>query len=120
MTRAQIGAGLAVGLLATGLRLAGHAASPVPRFALVASRMGVTVALSTMVPNATSTDGPAIAPPRADHRLNAPPSVSTAQIDAILAGYGSPAAGQEAVLYELGVQTGIDPAYALAFWVVES
>jgi hypothetical protein len=42
------------------------------------------------------------------------------QIDAILAAYHSPAGGMGAVLYDLGVQYGIDPAFALAFFVIES
>jgi hypothetical protein len=61
-----------------------------------------------------------VAPPSADHRLDRPPSISAAQIEAILADYGSPAAGLGSGLYDLGVQYGIDPAYALGFFVVES
>jgi hypothetical protein len=63
---------------------------------------------------------PAVAPPSADHRLDRPPSLSAAQIDAILAQYHSPAGGLGPVLYDLGVQYGIDPAFAVAFFVVES
>ena len=118
MTRQQIGLGLVVGLLAAGWGLAGHAAPPGPRLALAASKRAVAAPVLTVV--APTGDRLAVAPPRADHRLTAPPSVSAAQIDAILAGYGSPAVGQGATLYDLGVQVGIDPAYALAFWVVES
>jgi hypothetical protein len=61
-----------------------------------------------------------VAPPSADHRLDRPPSISAAQIEAILADYGSPAAGLGSGLYDLGVQYGIDPAYALGFFVIES
>ncbi|MDQ2809593.1 MAG: glucosaminidase domain-containing protein [Chloroflexota bacterium] len=61
-----------------------------------------------------------MAPPPPNYRLTAPPSVSAATIDQVLAQYGSPAAGQGAVFYDLGVQYGIDPAYALAFFIVES
>jgi len=121
MTRAQIGVGLAVGLLAAGLGLAGHAVPPGARLALAASRVSMPVAVPVVVPTKIApTDRPAIAPPHADHRLTAPPSVSAEQIDAILAGYGSPAVGQGAALYDLGVQAGIDPAYALAFYIKES
>jgi hypothetical protein len=49
-----------------------------------------------------------------------PPSLSAAQIDAILAAYHSPAAGLGSVFYDLGVQYRIDPAFAVAFFVVES
>jgi hypothetical protein len=59
----------------------------------------------------------AFAVPRSADR---PPSLSAAQIDAILAEYHSPAVGLGAVLYDLGAQYGIDPAFALAFFVIES
>ncbi|MGA7731251.1 MAG: glucosaminidase domain-containing protein [Chloroflexia bacterium] len=48
------------------------------------------------------------------------PSTSVNQIEAVLQKYGSPAAGLGQKLYDLGVQYGIDPAYALAFFVHES
>lgn len=54
------------------------------------------------------------------HVLQGPPSISAAQIDSILASYGSPATGQGQAFYNLGVRYGIDPAYALAFFAVES
>jgi hypothetical protein len=63
---------------------------------------------------------PAIAPPTADHRLDHPPSISADQIDRVLAAYHSPATGTGAIFYDLGVRYGIDPAYALAFYIVES
>jgi hypothetical protein len=55
-----------------------------------------------------------------DYDLVAPPSLSVGQIERVLAQYGSPAAGQGKLLYDLGVRYGIDPAYALAFFVHES
>jgi hypothetical protein len=48
------------------------------------------------------------------------PTLSAAAIDAILAEYGSPAQGQGAVFYQMGRKYGIDPAFALAFYVEES
>jgi hypothetical protein len=48
------------------------------------------------------------------------PSTSVAQIESVLQQYGSPAAGLGQHLYDLGVRYGIDPAYALAFFVHES
>ena len=65
-------------------------------------------------------DRPPVAAPTADHTIMAPPSVSAALIDQVLQQYNSPAAGQGAVFYDLGVQYGIDPAYALAFFIHES
>ncbi|HMA36149.1 MAG TPA: glucosaminidase domain-containing protein [Chloroflexia bacterium] len=52
--------------------------------------------------------------------LDRAPTMSATQIDAVLAAYGSPAAGQGRTFYDLGVRSGIDPAWALAFFVVES
>ncbi|MDZ4719154.1 MAG: glucosaminidase domain-containing protein [Roseiflexaceae bacterium] len=49
-----------------------------------------------------------------------PPSMTADQIDAVLSSYGSPAAGNGQDFYNLGVEYGIDPAYALAFFIHES
>jgi hypothetical protein len=48
------------------------------------------------------------------------PSLSAQQIDTILANAGSPAQGTGATFYSDGMQYGIDPAYALAFFKHES
>lgn len=58
--------------------------------------------------------------PAGDYALQAPPSVSAEMIDRILASYGSPAAGTGAVWYNLGLKYGIDPAFAVAFFIHES
>ena len=55
-----------------------------------------------------------------DMSLLRPPSLTADQIDAILVEYGSPAAGFGATFFRLGMQYGIDPAYALAFFIHES
>jgi hypothetical protein len=47
------------------------------------------------------------------------PSISADFIDRVLVAYGSPAAGTGQSLYDLGVQYGIDPVYALAFFLHE-
>jgi hypothetical protein len=52
--------------------------------------------------------------------LQSAPSLNAAQINAVLSGYGSPAVGSGQDFYDLGVTYGIDPAYALAFFVHES
>jgi hypothetical protein len=49
-----------------------------------------------------------------------PPTLSIEQIEKVLAMYGSPAVGLGQKLYDLGVKYGINPAYALAFFVHES
>jgi hypothetical protein len=49
-----------------------------------------------------------------------PPSVSAEFINRVLALYHSPAAGSGQALYDDGVRTGIDPVFALAFFLHES
>jgi hypothetical protein len=63
---------------------------------------------------------PAVAPPSPDYRVDRPPSISAATIDRVLEEFGSPAADQGAVFYDLGVRYGIDPAFCVAFFVHES
>ncbi|HMA35704.1 MAG TPA: glucosaminidase domain-containing protein [Chloroflexia bacterium] len=83
--------------------------------------MGLSLAAPALAASPTpATDRPAVAPPTADHRLDRPPSISAARIDAVLAEYGSPAAGLGTTFYDLGLRYGIDPAYPLAFFIVES
>jgi len=47
------------------------------------------------------------------------PTISAAFIDQVLSAYASPAAGTGQQLADLGVQYGIDPVYALAFFLHE-
>lgn len=58
--------------------------------------------------------------PVGDYRLQGAPSISAEAIDRILASYGSPATGTGAAWYNLGLKYGIDPAFAVAFFVHES
>jgi hypothetical protein len=62
---------------------------------------------------------PAVPAP-GSYEVTGPPSLSVEQIERVLAKYGSPAQGNGQTLYDLGVRYGIDPAYALAFFVHES
>jgi hypothetical protein len=48
------------------------------------------------------------------------PTISAAFINQVLASYNSPTAGMGQDLYDLGVKYGIDPVYALAFFMHES
>src|SRR5579859_7763277 len=50
----------------------------------------------------------------------AAPSLSVAFINQVLSTYGSPASGKGQALSDLGRQYGIDPAFALAFFMHES
>lgn len=49
-----------------------------------------------------------------------PPSVDVALIRRVLQRYNSPAVDEAQAFYDLGVARGIDPAYCLAFFIVES
>ena len=60
------------------------------------------------------------APAPGSYEVTGPPSLSVEQIERVLAKYGSPAQGHGQTMYDLGVRYGIDPAYALAFFVHES
>lgn len=68
----------------------------------------------------TSPQAPDLLTPDGQHSVLGPPSISAQQIDRILAEWQSPAAGTGAAWVELGVRYGIDPAYALAFFIHES
>jgi len=48
------------------------------------------------------------------------PTISANFINQVLASYNSPAAGKGQTLYDLGVKYGIDPVFALAFFMHES
>jgi hypothetical protein len=64
-------------------------------------------------------DSPTPNPP-GNYNLRGAPSLNAAQVDEILASYGSPAHGTGRAWVELGRQYDIDPAFALAFFIHES
>jgi len=49
-----------------------------------------------------------------------PPTITVAQIEAVLAKYNSPAQGHGQEIYDLGIKYGINPAICLAFFIHES
>ena len=55
-----------------------------------------------------------------NHTVVGKPSVSADKIAAVLRSYNSPAIGAAQAMYDLGAKYGIDPAYALAFFIQES
>jgi hypothetical protein len=63
---------------------------------------------------------PSLDTPDGEHTLIGEPTISAAAIDTILAQYGSPAQGTGQLWFDLGKQYGMDPAYALAFFIHES
>ncbi len=70
----------------------------------------------TQEPMASSTRQPSATP----YRVVASPSIEVAFINQVLSTYHSPAEGSSQALYDLGVQYGIDPVFALAFFMHES
>jgi hypothetical protein len=58
--------------------------------------------------------------PIGEHSLLSQPTITAAAIDTILSQYHSPAAGTGQAWITLGQRYGIDPAYALAFFIHES
>ena len=70
-------------------------------------------------PTATIEPTPDIAPLGPGY-VQGPPSVDVALIRRVLLSYNSPAADEAQAFYELGVARGIDPAFCLAFFIVES
>jgi hypothetical protein len=63
---------------------------------------------------------PRLPTPPGQNSVVGPPSIDANAIEAILASYGSPAAGTGATWVALGREFGIDPAYAVAFFIHES
>jgi hypothetical protein len=63
---------------------------------------------------------PKILPQPGPYGVLGKPSITVEFINQVLKTYHSPAAGKGQALYDLGIQFGIDPAFALAFFMHES
>jgi hypothetical protein len=70
-------------------------------------------------PLPTPTIAPTI-PPLRVYTIVGKPTLDVAFINSVLDYYGSPAAGKGQALYDDGMKYGINPAYALAFFLEES
>jgi hypothetical protein len=77
-----------------------------------------------VAPSDRPTDAPATVPvatvPDAQLTMSGAPTITPQKIDEVLRAYHSPAAGMGQYVYDQGVKHGINPAMALAFYVVES
>jgi Mannosyl-glycoprotein endo-beta-N-acetylglucosaminidase len=82
-------------------------------FALVASHNQPipTVQIPTPVPTL---------PPLKVYNVVGKPTIDATFINNVLENYSSPASGKGQALYDYGIQYGINPAYALAFFLQES
>lgn len=98
--------------------------APLTLAALVATALVLLLApvqpAPVIVADATPVIEPAPTCAADDLTLACPAQLSAAQIDAILAGYGSPAVGTGAAWIAEGARAGINPEIALAFFVHES
>lgn len=83
---------------------------------------GATQALEAAAPAQKQAALPQFATPPGEHSLMlaGTPSINAAQINNVLAKFGSPAADTGDLWVKLGEQYQIDPAYALAFFIHES
>jgi len=66
---------------------------------------------------------PAVATPvkaTGQYNLLRSPTINPTRINQVLAQYNSPAVGAGQAIYDLGLRYGIDPAFALAFFIHES
>lgn len=75
---------------------------------------------SVASPQATAITTPVQSGANGQYNLMRNPTIDPAQINRILAQYKSPATGSGQIIYDLGLRYGIDPAFALAFFIHES
>jgi len=87
-------------------------------FTLISSGRGL-LAQRPAFPRLSLAAPPSVHLADASSMVTGPPSISMDFIDQVLSAYGSPAAGTGQALYDLGVEYGIDPVYALAFFLHE-
>ncbi len=119
---AALGGGLLIGRLNPSVAQA-RAGLHLSNYGLLMGKSDVKAAngvLSQAVADKAPPPAARRSPPADPHSVVGPATISAALIDTILAEYGSPAAGQGATFAALGAQYGIDPAFALAFYVQES
>src|SRR5689334_22998126 len=87
----------------------------------ISSACGVLLVLFLLTPVTASASAQRHSQtPGTTYSLLGGPTVSATLIDMVLANAHSPAAGKGLALYNAGVQAGIDPVFALAFFQHES
>src|SRR6266702_8912495 len=79
----------------------------------------IVILLLTCRPNLASLQSASFSASK-EYSVLGDPSISADFINRILESYDSPAAGKGQALYDYGVKYGIDPVYALAFFMHES
>ncbi|QBD78454.1 hypothetical protein EPA93_21635 [Ktedonosporobacter rubrisoli] len=88
--------------------------------AVVALCIGIFLAQENSTPRKAKTQKVTPLHPKEYYNLTIKPSITADFIDSVLDNYASPAKGKGQKLYDYGLKYGIDPAYALAFFLEES
>lgn len=89
-----------------------------PQVSIYAGKLGLPFSQSS-----NAGGGPAAAPAEDQpgaHSVVGPATVTSEQINAVLDDWGSPARGTGEIWMKMGERYGLDPAYALAFFIHES
>jgi hypothetical protein len=120
-----VGPVMASGRTGNGVKriaMSGYAGAVTPAPGPVQPRQETVIDVTTAPQAAPAQQAPrpAAAPSGRKYELLGAPSVSVGMIESVLKQYGSEAVGRGQAIYDLGVRYGIDPAYALAFFVHES
>lgn len=101
-------------------RIASFPVATLSQTSSTASGQQESIIDTTTAPQSDPPPQPEVQVDSVDYTLIGAPSIDVARIESVLKQYGSPAAGKGEALYSLGVRYGIDPAFALAFFVHES
>jgi hypothetical protein len=89
-------------------------------FLLASAPSRVVFSNYTKLGGAASNSVSAALAPNGEHSVLGAPTISADQVETVLKSYNSPAVGTGQTWVEIGQKYGIDPAYALAFFVHES
>lgn len=93
------------------------------RFSTLLSLVGICLLVLLLVPSqahAQAYTNATLVQQASSYSVLGSPTVSAAFINQVLAANHSPAAGKGQALFDYGVQYGVDPVYALAFFMHES
>ena len=93
------------------------------RFSMLLSLGGICLLVLLLIPSqaqAHTRSSTSFVQPSSAYSVLGSPTVSAALINQVLAANYSPAAGKGQALFDYGVQYGVDPVYALAFFMHES
>lgn len=93
---------------------------PVPGYAASAAGAVAEIDTTSEAQKAEPSVPSEIPPAQGNYDITGTPTISVGKIEEVLRKYGSPAVGKGQALYDIGMKYGINPAFALAFFVHES